>query len=103
MEMTDAFSVPFVITMVVALLISTYMLLDPAKWLYDLMGLTFISDNYKGFMLVLALGGFCCSYAAERFLFPQLAKLLGRLKQAMHPNEPKKRKQYKMIQDSMKF
>lgn len=89
--------------MVVALLISTYLLLDPAEWLYNLMGLTFISNQFKIFLIVLAIGGFFCSYAAEKYLFPPMAKLIGKAKQALRPNKPKKRKEYKLIQDSMRF
>ncbi|KAB8349560.1 hypothetical protein FH972_023584 [Carpinus fangiana] len=35
-------NLPFVITMVVALLVSTYMLFDPAAWVYKLMQLTYM-------------------------------------------------------------
>lgn len=89
--------------MVVALLISSYMLLDPAEWLYNLMGLTFISTKFKVFLIVLALGGFICSYAAEKYFFPPLAKLIGKTKQVMRPNKKKKRKDYKLILESMRF
>lgn len=79
------------------------MLLDPAEWLYNLMGLTPISTNFKIFLIVLALGGFLCSYTAEKYLFPPLAKLIARLKKTLRPNNPKKRKEYKLIQESMRF
>lgn len=89
--------------MVVALLISSYMLADPAAWLYDLMGLTYISNNFKAFLLALALGGFCCSYAAERFVFTPLARLCGRIKESLSIVGGKQRKQYKVILESMRF
>lgn len=100
---TNMSLVPFVITMVVALLISSYMLFDPANWLYELMGLTFLSDQFKAFMLALAVGGFCCSYAAEKYIFPQLARLVGKTKQSLSRGEGKRRKQYKVIMESMRF
>ena len=94
---------PFVITMVVALLIASYMLLDPADWLYDLMQLTYLSTQFKVFLLVLAIGGFLCSYVAERVLFQRLARFIGKAKQKLRPSHPKQRKQYKIIQESMHF
>jgi cation-transporting P-type ATPase 13A2 len=89
-------NMPFVITMGVALAISSYMLFDPAPWLYDLMELTFISPIFKIFILVLGIGGFCCMYLSERQIFPLLAKGIGRMKQRISKT-PKKRKEYKVI------
>lgn len=89
--------------MVVSLLIASYMLFDPADWLYDLMELTYTSSQFKLFLLVLAVGGFLCSYVAERFLFPQLARLIGKAARKLRPGQPKKRKEYKIIQESMRF
>lgn len=100
---TNTTTVPFVITMVVALLASSYMLFDPAQWLYKLMQLTDMSLNFKIFILVLAIGGFLCSYLAERFAFPRLARLVGRMKARLRPNKQKKRKQYKVIQEAMRI
>ena len=94
-------NLPFVITMVVALLISTYMLFDPAHWLVDLMRLTYMSDKFEIFLVVLGLGGFACSYGAERYFFPQLARTIGRVKEWARPGR-KKRKQYKSILENMK-
>lgn len=99
--------------MVVALLISSYMLLDPAAWLYDLMGLTPLADEFKAFLLALAAGGFCCAYAAERYVFPRLAKGVGRVKLAAkrvlasgkdgETEVGKRRKAYKVIEEGMRF
>lgn len=79
------------------------MLLDPAEWIYDLMELTDMSNNFKVFLIVLGAGGFACSYAAERYLFPQLARFIGRAKQRLRPKHPKKRKEYKLILESMRI
>lgn len=89
--------------MVVALLISTYMLFDPAKWVYDLMQLTFMSLDFRVFILVLAVGGFLCSYLAERFAFPRLAKFIGTMKTRLRPKKQKQRKQYKVVQEAMRI
>lgn len=88
--------------MAVALGLSAYMLFDPADWLYDLMELTWMSASFKIFLLVLAVGGFACSYAAERLFFPNLAKWIGKAGQRLRPGHKKKRKEYKIILESMR-
>lgn len=89
--------------MVVTLLISSYMLFDPTRWLYDLMGLTPTSPAFKVFLVALALGGFACAYGAERIFFPSLARFIGRAYGKLRRKKRKKRKEYKAIQDSMRF
>ena len=96
-------NLPFVITMVVTLLISTYMLFDPAHWLVHLMQLTFLSDRFEIFLVVLAIGGFACAYGAERYVFPHLAKIIGQARRSMRPERQKKRKKYKIALESMKL
>jgi len=93
-------NLPFVVTMLVALGISTYMLFDPAPWLSSLMELTWTSPAFRVFMLVLAIGSFAISYLSERMLFPRLAKEIGHLTQRWRKAE-KKRKEYKVISEEM--
>ena len=76
-------NVPFVVTIVVTLLISLYMLLDPAQWLSYFMDLTEMSLNYELFLLVLAGIGFGVAYVAERYIFQVLAKYVARLKKIL--------------------
>jgi cation-transporting ATPase 13A3/4/5 len=94
-------NVPFVVTIVVALLISLYMLFDPARWLSDFMDLTEMSLDYEAFLLALAAAGFVAAYLAERYLFPSMAKWVGQLKLRLRPSQPKKRKQYKLIAEEL--
>jgi cation-transporting ATPase 13A3/4/5 len=91
--------------MMLALLISTYLLLDPAPWLYRLMELTYTSSSFKLSMLALAGIGFAASWVGEKFVFPRLAKGVSQLRARMvrgrltATGEPagKKRKLYKVI------
>lgn len=94
-------NLPFVITMMLALLLSTYMLFDPADWLYDLMGFTDMSPRFEVFLLVLAVGGFALSYICELYVFVGLAKGIGKLKDRVLPSLRKVRKQYKVIGEEM--
>ncbi|KAF2199314.1 hypothetical protein GQ43DRAFT_482568 [Delitschia confertaspora ATCC 74209] len=91
-------NLPFVVTMVVTLLATTYMLFDAAQWLFDLMELTPMSNSFKMFLLALGVGNFVIAYLSERFLFPALARWIGIAKVRVNPKWKKKRKTYKEIQ-----
>ncbi|GAM86777.1 hypothetical protein ANO11243_047970 [Dothideomycetidae sp. 11243] len=98
-----AHNLPFVVTMVVALAISTYLLFDPSEWLSDFMELTWMSMSFRGFVIVLAVGGFAVSYASERVLFPHVAKFIGVARRKLRPEHQKKRKEYKLILERMRM
>ncbi|KAF1985978.1 hypothetical protein K402DRAFT_454662 [Aulographum hederae CBS 113979] len=90
---------PFVITMTCTLLLSSYILFDPAIWLYNLMELTDMSSEFKIFILVLAVGGFAVAYLCERAVFPKLAGFIGN---ATGGKKRKKRKTYKIVAEGMR-
>ena len=96
-------TVPFVVTIVVTLLASLYMLLDPAPWLSNFMDLTKMSLDYELLLLVLAAVGFGIAYVAERLAFPALSKYIGRLYRTIRPSRQIKRKQYKDIMEAMRI
>ncbi|KAK5135917.1 hypothetical protein LTR08_004375 [Meristemomyces frigidus] len=96
-----AHNLPFVITLLVALAISSYMLFDPAPWLESLMELTWMSINFRIFVIALGVGYFACSYLAERQIFPRLSKWIGRFNQRVRGRQ-KKRKEYKLILEDMR-
>jgi cation-transporting ATPase 13A2 len=96
-------NLPFVITIVATVLFSMYLLLDPAEPLAEFMQLTYLSINFKIFLLVLAAGGFTCAYIAERQLFPLLARMFGRLHDWLWPQRKKVRKEYKILMEKMRF
>jgi len=94
-------NLPFVVTLVVALMISTYMLLGPAKWLFDFMELTQMDLDFKMFLIILAGVGFVVSYSSEKLFLPRLAKWIGQIKVKVSPKSRKMRKQYKIIAEGM--
>ncbi|MCJ1378786.1 hypothetical protein MMC17_001885 [Xylographa soralifera] len=96
-------NLPFVVTIVVALLFSAYMLLDPGAGFAEFMQLTFLSTNFKIFILILATGGFICAWIGERHIFPQLAKAAGKTHDFIWPQRRKKRKEYKLLLDKMRI
>jgi cation-transporting ATPase 13A2 len=95
-------NLPFVITMGVTLAISSYILFDPADWLFDLMELTNMTVDFKLFILALAAGSFSASYIAEKQLFQPLAAAIGKLRVKLG-GEKKKRKEYKIILEGMRI
>ena len=95
-------NMPFVVTMGIALAISSYMLFDPAKWLYKLMELTWISSAFKIFILAIGLGGFVVMYLAEKLVFPRLAKFIAVVKKKVL-GRVKKRKEYKVVLEDLRF
>lgn len=97
----DKCPVPFVVTIAVTLLMSLYMLLDPAEWLSKFMDLTEMSLDFELTLLALAAVGFAIAYVAERRLFPIMAKWMGQLKSLLKPSRQKKRKRYKEILEEM--
>lgn len=97
------FTVPFVVTVVATSLFSAYMLFDPGTWLADLMVLTPMSLDFKAFLLILAVGGFACSWIAERRVFLWLARVLGKVHAILWPHRRKKRKEYKLLLEEMRM
>lgn len=94
---------PFVVTIVAALLFSLYMVLDPGTWLVNIMQLTEISLDFKFFVLILALGGFFVAWIGEKHLFIWVARLLGKARSVVWPQSRKVRKQYKMILEDIRI
>jgi len=92
-----------VVTFVAALLFSAYMLFDPGTRLASFMQLTYLSIDFKVFVLILATGGLFCAWLAERRVFPWLARMIGRTYDWMWPQRRKKRKEYKILIAKMRM
>lgn len=89
--------------MITALFISTYLLTDPAHWLYKLMELTYMSFEFKMFLIGLAVAGFAIMYFSEIWVFPGMARWIGAMKVKIRPKSQKKRKEYKIIAEGMRM
>ena len=96
-------AVPFVVTIVVSLLFTTYLLVDPGIGLSQFMQLTWLSFSFKIFLLVLTVVGFVAAWLAEKHVFLWLAGAIGRLHDCMWPYRRKKRKAYKVLKENMKL
>lgn len=93
---------PFVVTIVVAALFSTYMLFDPSEWLSDFMQLTAMTLDFKTFILVLGIGYISVAWTSENYVLPRLAKWLGYVKEKVLRRE-KSRKTYKLVAEEMRM
>lgn len=97
-------NLPFITTIFLTLAITAYMLFDPAQWVMTWMELTFMDVGFRVFIMILGLGNFALAWVAERLLFPGLAKWIGVLKVKLGGEKGrKKRKEYKVIMEGMKF
>lgn len=91
----------FISVVIIDLIISCYMLFRPSRWVAQIMQLTFLSGNFAGSLLALAVSSFIFSCIAERALFPGLARALGRAYVLLRPGHHKKRRQYKVLLEEM--
>lgn len=97
-------NLPFVTTIFLTLAITAYMLFDPAQWVMEWMELTFIDVPFKVFIMALGLANFAAAYVSEHYLFPGLAKWIGVAKVKVGGAKwQKKRKEYKIIAESMRM
>ena len=78
------------------------MILGPAEWLRRLMQLTYVGDDFKGFIIVLGMVYFALGWLGEHYVFRRIAGFVGRTKERI-TRQQKKRKEYKLIQERMLF
>lgn len=97
------FPVPFLATFAVDLAVSTFMLARPPSIVTEVMQLTWMSDGYKAFLLALAICAFAVSWVAEHYVFPKIARGLGDLLQRLRPSRKKKRREYKVLLETMEM
>lgn len=88
--------------MIVAASFSIYMTLSPPSWLSNLMELSRMSLVFRGFIVSLGFAYVALAWLGEIYVFPHMARAIGRAKQAI-TRRPKKRKEYKVILDKMMF
>ncbi|KAG7114896.1 cation-transporting ATPase like protein [Verticillium longisporum] len=93
---------PFLATIAITLLLTLYMIMSPAHWVAHLMQMTSTSGDFQLFLVGLGASYLVCAWVAERLVFQQLARAVGRLKQRL-TRQPKKRKLYKTILEEMRI
>jgi cation-transporting ATPase 13A2 len=92
---------PFSLTVVIALLISAWMVVAPAHWLKKLMELTEMSWGFEMYILVLGVIYVLAGWVFEKYVSGRLVRVIGDLKHKMS-GTGKKRKTYKVILESLR-
>ncbi|KAF7562565.1 hypothetical protein G7046_g1558 [Stylonectria norvegica] len=93
---------PFMTSIVLLTLVTVYMVLAPAHWLRKLMELTGMSWDYELFLIALGAAYLVIAWGYERYFSLPLARFIGTAKQRITGNL-KKRKEYKVIQESLRM
>jgi cation-transporting ATPase 13A3/4/5 len=93
---------PFVATIITAVVVTLVMIAGPFDWLANVMKLTYLSSDFKFFIVGLGMGYLALAWMGEHWAFQPLARLIGKAKQSVL-KQPKRRKQYKVIQEQMLF
>lgn len=96
-------SAPFVASIFLTLGLSTYMLSESSDVVMRVMQLTPIPGKFKFFLLLLAVSSFALSWAAEYYVFPSLARMIGRGISLVWPKKEKNRRQYKVLLEKMRL
>lgn len=84
------------------LIVSCYMLFQPSELVTQIMQLTFLSNEFALWLLVLAIGAFFFSWLAESMLFPKLARALKRMYTTLRPRHQKQRRKYKVLLEEIR-
>lgn len=92
---------PFVATISVTLLATMYMVAGPVRPLRKLMELTWMSWDFKLYIIAMGFVYLAVAYIAEHFVFRRISRLIGRAQQAV-TGQAKKRKEYKVIMERMR-
>ena len=92
---------PFVATIIASLSATTYLVFGQFHALRKFMQLTKMTSQFNALILGLGLMYFLIAWVGEKYMFQFLARLMGRSKQAM-TKKPKKRKEYKEIQQRVR-
>ncbi|RDA92278.1 hypothetical protein CP533_5486 [Ophiocordyceps camponoti-saundersi (nom. inval.)] len=92
---------PFIFTIALALLATTYTVLVPARWLGELMELTPMSWDYRLFLVGLGISFLSLSWAYETYASMPLSRWLGVIARSL-TGKGKQRKQYKEIREEIR-
>jgi len=66
------------------------------------MELTYLSWNFKGFIIAIGVGYLALAWVGENYVFQRVARVVGQIKEKA-TNKSKQRKEYKVIQEGMLF
>jgi cation-transporting P-type ATPase 13A2 len=97
-------SVPFMATIVIAVLVTTVAILLPPAWLASVLQLTYMSVSFAFLLIVIGLGNFALSWISEKFVFVQIRNVLNRIlswRRKKHWNGNSKLRRYQIVEEGM--
>ena len=90
------------VTIGIALFVTLMMISGWVSWLSKTMQLTYLSGDFKLYIIGLGACYGLLAWAGEMWLFQPIARWLGSMKESVF-KRPKTRKQYKLILEQMKY
>lgn len=78
------------------------MLSETSDIVMTVMQLTPITWSFEFFLVILAICSFAASWVAENYVFPALARVIGRTIALVRPKREKNRRQYKVLLERMR-
>lgn len=102
----DADLVPFVVTVGLAVLFTSVVILIPPPFVSSILQLTYISTPFGLLMIAIGIGNFILGWISEKFIFVQIRAFWDRLeiwrkKMSKRKQWTTKTKKYLMVEESM--
>jgi hypothetical protein len=91
------------ITVVIGIAATTFMIFFCPRWLSDLMQLTRMPAKFKLWLVSAALVGFGVSMIGEEYVLPKIARAIGSKKPSIVGGAGRQRKKYKILERQMRF
>ena len=98
--------VPFMLTIVIAVLFTTITILIPPSFVASILQLTYMSVSFAFLLIAIALGNFMVSWVSEKIIFVQVRIVLDRFatwrrKKRKHWSGNVKIKRYQVVEEGM--
>ena len=98
--------VPFMLTIVIAVLFTTITILIPPSFVASILQLTYMSVSFAFLLIAIALGNFMVSWVSEKIIFVQVRNVLDRFatwrrKKRKHWSGNVKIKRYQVVEEGM--
>jgi cation-transporting P-type ATPase 13A2 len=102
---TVLMTVPFMVTITVAVIFTTMVILSPPSWLASVLQLTPMTISFSFLLIAIAMGNFVSSWISEKFIFVRIRELLDRFsawrRKGKRGARGGKFKRYQVVEEAM--
>jgi cation-transporting P-type ATPase 13A2 len=102
---TVLMTVPFMVTITVAVIFTTMVILSPPSWLASVLQLTPMTISFSFLLIAIAMGNFVSSWISEKFIFVRIRELLDRFsawrRKGKRGARGGKLKRYEVVEEAM--